>query len=183
VRRAFISSLNPPVVMERTRMNSRPSAKRPPCYGDLSSRVWSHGLWLWLARSAGRDGEHRRAIRRVGLDITYARCSSPNAFSASATAPLSSTVAVCATPTVPCVVNPAQHPTLSQRPYVSMFCRHVHRSPPTGIRFLSSVPAASNRRTLRHRRSVPPQTKLVSMSPVSPGVNPSEGSSAEALKR
>jgi hypothetical protein len=28
---AFISSLNTPVVMERTRMNGRPSAKRPSC--------------------------------------------------------------------------------------------------------------------------------------------------------
>jgi hypothetical protein len=78
-------------------------------------------------------------VYELGSMITSPGCSSPSAFSASASAPLSSRVAVAKPYPFRCLVNPAQHPALCQRPYhlhVSMFCRHVHRSPPTGIRFL-----------------------------------------------
>ena len=78
-------------------------------------------------------------VYELGSMITSPGRSSPNAFSAAATAPLSSTVAVLRVHLHSCLVNPAQHPALCQHPYrihVSMFCRHVPRSPPTGIRFL-----------------------------------------------
>ncbi len=80
-------------------------------------------------------------VYELGSMITSPGCSSPNAFSASVT----DTVVLyggCGARTpnhFRCLVNPAQHPALCQRPYhihVSMFCRYVHRSPSTGIRFL-----------------------------------------------
>jgi hypothetical protein len=102
---AFISSLNTPVEMERTRIHARPSTKHSPPVRrpELACLAPTSGGTVYTGVPSG--------VYELGSMITSPGCSFPNAFSASATAPLSSTGGCgVRTPTRcygACLVNPA----------------------------------------------------------------------------